>query len=81
MRPETLSHSVILKLMVKMDDVGPTDRQCVCVGGEGALISVVGPEPAHRSSGHKESHDGRQSALTPLLVSSQLRGLHSTSAL
>jgi hypothetical protein len=38
----------------------------------GGGISVVGPEPAHRSSGHKESHDGRERALPSLLFSAPL---------
>jgi hypothetical protein len=56
---------------------------CLCARarGGGKLISVVGPVPAHRSSGHKESHDGRESALPPLLSSSPLIGLHPTSIL
>ena len=45
------------------------------------LILVVGPAPANRSSGHKESRDGRENVLPPLLLSSPFRGLHPTSIL
>ena len=78
-----LSHSVILKLIVKIDDGsragGQTMRVCVRAGWE--LILVVGPEPARRSNGHKESYDGRKNILPPQLLSSPFRGLHPTSIL
>jgi len=62
-----------------MLEAGLADRQCV--RAEWKLISAVGPKPARRSTGHKESHDGRESVLPPQLLSSTFRGLHPTSIL
>ena len=58
---------------------GRAHRQCVRAGWK--LISAVGLEPARRSTGHKESHDGRESVLPPQILSSAFRGLHPTSIL